>query len=937
MHQLFAVPRRHRPRRLLSAFTLCALGIGLFACHRSTQMSIQSPACVATVIGVERRTVETSLVPASRDVGPAAARVLEGRSTASVPASSNTAPFLRGSKSIPGSHRVVSADLFPELSISGMASWSLVSGIVGSLILGARATRVRRRRNVLERQAALESEARALDANRRMLDAMIRAVPVVVSVKDETGRIILINSECERFHGRPATEFVGKTDADLYPPEQVARIRAQDLAVLRQDGVMTMEESFTNVDGSECWVEKRKVSVTLPDGQRAIITCLRDITESRRAQTEASEARTFLAAILEAVPHGMFVKDRNHRWVLANRAFCMTMNPGGESLIGRTDHDFLSPEESSTAWRQDDDVLASGVPLVVETEVAFQDGRSVWFEKTKSRLSMPNGDRFVVGVVRDVDAIKRAALALRESEMRWASIVSCATEGIVVINDRGLIETANDAMHRMFGHAPGTLVGKNISVVIPQPHRDHHDGHLARYREDGVRKVVGIVREMEGLHTDGSVVQVELSVSEFQLGTRAMFTGVLRDQTAFSRQRDIARQTEQVARVGGWELDLITNRLYWTDQTYRIHEVDPNTFVPDVRSAIAFYSDEFRGRITEIVEHAIATGESYDEILQITTGLGNKVWVRTVGNVVMRHGRPVKLYGAFQDVTRQQEVDEELRLHRDELQRLVDARTAELVVAKESAEAANHAKSEFLANISHELRTPMHAMLSFAGLGPRRLVDGDLAKAGSYFSKIDQSGRRLLRLVNDLLDLSKMEAGRMTYSMAQNDMCTVIDGMIEELSPMASQKGVSIESRFPTGPLTAVFDRIRIEQVVRNIISNAVKFSPPGHSVIVSAQRIELPTAGIQIDVEDSGPGIPPSELETIFDKFVQSSKTRNGAGGTGLGLAICREIVAGHGGTISANNLDHGGALLTVTLPDGPPTALLGSASESEPIARLA
>lgn len=944
MYQFFADKvQRNDLRRLLQILVLCAAGIGVLALSGLLPTSMGNPSNRTSTRGSGESNEGGASVPLSPTRLPARlAQALQPETGWTVNSANRVVPTVALvpppvdlDKAVSGRTgeatplRASFAGVLPEPSLGGMVTLSLLSSAVGALILGARATLRRRRKAAEERQSALEIETRALDASRKMLDAMIRAVPVVVSVKDATGRIILINSECERFHGRSATEFIGKTDADLYPPDQAARIREQDLAVLGQDGVLTLEESFINVDGSERWVEKRKVSVDLPDGQRAIITCLHDITEPRRAQIQASDARTFLEAIVEAVPHGMFVKDQDHRWVLANRAFCATMSPSGEPLIGKTDNDFLSPEKSATAWREDDEVLRSGDSLVVETQVAFKDGRSVWFEKTKTRLNMPNGNQFVVGVVRDVDAIKHAQIALRESETRWASIVSCATEGIVVINDAGLIETANDAMHRMFGHALGTLVGQNINVVMPQPHRDRHDEHLATYRVEGVRKVVGIVREMEGMHTDGSLVPIELSVSEFRLGSRAMFTGVLRDQTAFSRQRNLARQTEEVARVGGWELDLITGRLYWTDETYRIHEVDQATFVPDVKSAIAFYSEEFRGRITEIVDRAIDTGEPYDEILQITTGLGNKVWIRTVGNVVTRHGRAIKLYGAFQDVTEQRALEEELRLHRDQLQRLVDARTAELVVAKDAAETANQAKSEFLANISHELRTPMHAMLSFAGLGPKRLVDGDTAKAGTYFAKIDQSGRRLLSLVNDLLDISKMEAGCMTYSLAQHDMCSVVDSMVEEMTPLANQKRVVLDCQLPGNRLMAAFDRVRIEQVLRNVISNAVKFSPAGQPVTISVQRLEVPSSGIQIDVEDHGPGIPSDELEAIFDKFVQSSKTRSGAGGTGLGLSICREIVSGHGGTIAAHNAAHGGAILRVTIPEKPP--MTGSSADPQ------
>jgi len=231
--------------------------------------------------------------------------------------------------------------------------------------------------------------------------------------------------------------------------------------------------------------------------------------------------------------------------------------------------------------------------------------------------------------------------------------------------------------------------------------------------------------------------------------------------------------------------------------------------------------------------------------------------------------------------------------------------------------------------MSHELRTPMHAMLSFARLGSKRVRDGDPEKIASYFEKIEQSAQRLLRLLNDLLDLSKMEAGRMTYEMAPHDIGGVVRGILDQLEPMASQRGIRLEVDLPATPVSAVVDRARIEQVLQNLVANAMKFSPAGEVVSVTVVRAGGPESSIagsscRIRVSDHGVGIPPDELEVIFDKFIQSSKTRSGAGGTGLGLAICREIIAAHGGTIVASNGSDGGSVLTIDLPGSPVASTL-------------
>lgn len=274
------------------------------------------------------------------------------------------------------------------------------------------------------------------------------------------------------------------------------------------------------------------------------------------------------------------------------------------------------------------------------------------------------------------------------------------------------------------------------------------------------------------------------------------------------------------------------------------------------------------------------------------------------------------LVDAFNEMLLQIQIREnEVKEANSTLEQKVKSRTSELEKAKVQAERANESKSEFLANMSHELRTPMHAVLSFAEFGVLESFDGEREELNKYFMKIENSGKRLLTLLNNLLDLSKLEAGKMNFNIEMNNLELPLKSVLGEIQKLTQEKDLEVVIDKQASKVNAYFDHEKIVQVFYNLISNAIKFSPEYGKIVITMKYTEN-NSYLMTSIKDSGVGIPASEIETVFDKFVQSSKTNTGAGGTGLGLSICKEIIKGHDGEIWCSNAEGEGAVFSFTLP---------------------
>lgn len=315
---------------------------------------------------------------------------------------------------------------------------------------------------------------------------------------------------------------------------------------------------------------------------------------------------------------------------------------------------------------------------------------------------------------------------------------------------------------------------------------------------------------------------------------------------------------------------------------------------------------------------AIRRKELEDEIIRTNMSLEDKVQERTaeLSQTNDKLQREIEL---------RRQKEQELIEFQEQLADMVVQKTQDLELSRDSALAAEKSMSAFLANMTHELRTPIHSILSFTrfGITNATLENPDLDAVVNNIKEAQDSGKNLLALIDNLLDLSKLKAGKMVYDFQSVDLYQLIERVIHEFSVLQEEKWVFIENNLEQLDLSIDIDSERISQVFRNLFSNALKFSPPGSKILLHGNYID--DGRLQIHIEDQGPGIPADELESIFDSFHQSSNTSSNAGGTGLGLTICKEIVeSGHRGHLCATNNTQQGASFIVTLPryqrlDGP------------------
>jgi PAS domain S-box-containing protein len=503
--------------------------------------------------------------------------------------------------------------------------------------------------------------------------------------------------------------------------------------------------------------------------------------------------------------------------------------------------------------------------------------------------------------------------------LAWlAAIVESSADAVIGETLEGTVTSWNAAAERIYGYAAEEAIGQPISMLVPAEAADDLACLFERVRRGERIQRHETVRRCK----DGKKVDVALSLSPIcdAAGAIVGVATIARDVTDQRRlERELRegdarhRLAVEAARIGTWFWYVKTERLEWTPLCRSMHGIGPADEVSFERFLAIVHPDD-RGRTDDAVRRSFEQRCDFRIEHRVVWPDGSVHWLAGLGRPFYDEaGEPERMLGVSLDITEHKQAEQERA-------GLLERERAALA----EAHAAARAKDDFLATLSHELRTPLQAMLGWTQLLKAR-VDDAAAMQRKGLETIERNARTQAQLIEDLLDVSRIVAGKLRVDRGRVDLVDVVTAALESARSAAEAKAIRLDATIEPVGGVVLGDATRLQQVVANLLANAVKFTPSGGQIRV---RLEPERATARIVVDDSGRGMSPDLLPYVFDRFRQAeSATTRRQGGLGLGLAIVRHIVELHGGTVRAESPGEGlGSTFTVTLPvvDAEPSAVL-------------
>ncbi|MDK2830486.1 MAG: hypothetical protein PWQ75_238 [Methanolobus sp.] len=638
-------------------------------------------------------------------------------------------------------------------------------------------------------------------------------------------------------------------------------------------------------DGTEYFLRLEARNIPYK-GKQARVAEFRDITEQKLAEKALIEKTEELEVYFTSSLDLLCIVNTKGQFIRLNPEWENVLGYPISELEGRYFIDFVHPDDKETTIGVLTDQASQGTKVQsFENRYRARDGTYRWIEWR----SAPIGE-LIYAVARDITKRKKAEEKLQESEEKLRLFIEHAPAALtmldcdmrhIAVSQRWLEDFSLDM----------DIIGKHHYEVMPyikekwkEAHQKALNGEVVRSNEDFYIRDDGRMRWLRWelrpwKAADGSIGGIIIFAED--ITERKEYEEKLRERES------LLTRMGNIAKIGGWELDLLTNKPSWTPEVAKIHELDVDS-VASTDMGLSYYPEKSREILEKSFNKLIEESEPYELELEFITAKGNHKWVRTSGFPKIVDGKVVKVTGILQDITERKSAEKKLLEYAEEL----EDKNIELDKALVKAEEATRAKSAFLANMSHEIRTPMNGVIGMTNL----LLTTKLnEEQRHYIDTVKKSGESLLELINDILDISKIEAGKLEIDVIDTNLQEILEDVASILSVKANSKGLEfICIADPDVPVNIKADPARLKQILINLGGNAIKFTHEGEVVIrVSLESESEDAETLRFSVRDTGIGIPDEKKDLLFQKFSQvDASTTRYYGGTGLGLAISRELV---------------------------------------------
>ena len=647
--------------------------------------------------------------------------------------------------------------------------------------------------------------------------------------------------------------------------------------------------------------------------------------ERRHAEAAALREREFSDAIIESLPGIIYLYDEQGHFLRWNQNFLKAAGYSADEMSRLHPIDFFAGDDIALLKERIAHVFSAG-QASVEAAFVAKDGSATRYFFTGRRLIF-EGKRCLVGMGIDIAERVRAERLLVESERKYRELVELANSIILRWDPDGRITFLNEFGQRFFGYTAAELVGRQvIGTIVP---RTDHSGRDLQELMERVRANPESFDENinENMRRNGERVLIAWTnrvVLDIDGNLREILS-VGTDVTERKRAEDALRISEERYRstldniLEGCQLLGFDWQYLYLNDAAAVHNRRPNRELLGKTMLEAWPGIESTAVFALLQRSMSERVAAHDEI-EFTFADGSKAWFE-VSSLPAAEGALVLSI----DISARKKAEIAAREMNETLEREVAARTDELRAALVRAESADHVKSAFLATMSHELRTPLNSIIGFTGILLQRLPGPINDEQAKQLRLVQTSAHHLLDLINDVLDISKIEAGRMDVRREKFDLREVIERIVALLRPAALNKSLALDVHVPADVPLLTSDRRRVEQIIINLLNNAIKFTERG-GIVLSVESSAAPAAKtperIYIRVTDTGIGIKPDDLATLFQPFRQlDSKLSRQYEGTGLGLAICRGFAELLGGAVSAQSVPGSGSTFTLELPLHPET----------------